>query len=275
MRRPILLLSAFLLAAGCSSGGDEAESAGSAQEIASAAKVTFSANFETKISGTVTAGRPLVIDYALERLTQCRGNVGGGGPGWNIGGFYSENGGEPKAFEVTTVSEDGLDRVAKSAKITPSTGGDLAIWFQNTSRWGCSEYDSQLGQNYHFQVQGAVPESAATITFKQNGDVDRSGDLVAGGKVRVRYEQARLPECRRTERGNPVWTITGFSQIDRETSKSFDTGRPQGSDRVEVDALVDLPHAGQLSLWFQVHSIGGCMEYDSNHGANYTFAIRE
>ena len=64
-----------------------------------------------------------------------------------------------------------------------------------------------------------------------------------------------------------MWTITGFAQTDREGAHTFDTARPEGSDRQEIEALVDLPHAGKLSLWFQVTSLGGCMQYDSKSGA--------
>lgn len=122
---------------------------------------------------------------------------------------------------MTALSSDGKDRVAKAAILTPSQGGDLAIWFQVTSRWGCTEFDSQFGQNYHLTVRGAAPAADATITFGKDGNVKQDGAPKAGSKVRIRYEQARLPACRRTERGNPVWTITGFAQVDRESPRTF------------------------------------------------------
>ena len=37
-----------------------------------------------------------------------------------------------------------------------SGAGDLEIWFQNTSRWGCSAYDSAFGKNYHFAVAASA-----------------------------------------------------------------------------------------------------------------------
>lgn len=262
-----------VLAMGCSAEPAPDAAAGDEADVTAAATLTLGADFQSKTEGTPTAGKGLRIEYALERLPQCRGNVGGGGPGWNITGYYSENGSAPKTFEVSALSSDGKDRVAKPATITPSQGGDLAVWFQVSSRWGCSEFDSQFGQNYHLTVRGAEPEAGATISFGKDGDAKVDGVLKAGTKVRVRYEQDRLPACRRTERGNPVWTITGFAQLDREASRTFDTARPEGSDRTEVDALIDLPHAGELSLWFQVTSLGGCMQYDSKNGANYKFRV--
>ncbi len=226
-----------------------------------------------RIVGTATATKPISIEYALERLPQCRGNVGGCGPAWNITGFYSENGAPAKTFEVTKLADDGKDRVASPGRIVPSAGGDLAIWFQVTSSFGCSEYDSAFGQNYHLSVGGISPRADATIAFGKDGNPVVTGAIRAGAKVKVHYEQDRLPDCRRTQAGNPVWAISGFSQIDNEDKHSFDTAIAQSGDRKEVDAYVDLPHSGKLSLWFQVVDIGGCNKYDSNEGANYVFTI--
>lgn len=278
MRRALVLVALLVggLVAGCSApsgASDDQAAQGDDQNETSAATIAFSAQFDTKVTGTLTAGKPVRVTYALERLPQCRGNVGGGGPGWNVSGFYSENGSPAKSFEVTELSSDGKDRVAKAATIVPSEGGDLALWFQVTSAFGCQQFDSQYGQNFHFDVKGAPPEAGATITFGTSGDPRLDGKLEAGGKVRVHYEQDRLPACRRSQGGYPQWTITGFSQIDRDATHAFDTGRPNGSDRETVDALVDLPHAGQLALWFQVNDVGGCMQYDSKQGQNYTFRV--
>lgn len=282
-----LLRSTFVLAAaacltafasGCTAETSTPDGATSGEEqdvTSDAATLKLTSDFKSSVTGEATEGKGIRIEYALERLPQCRGNVGGGGPGWNIGGFYSENGGPAKSFEVTALSADGKDRVAKSARIVPSQGGDIAIWFQVSSRFGCSEFDSQFGQNYHLPVKGAVPETRASIVFGKDGKPTVSGELKAGTKVKVSYEQDRLPECRRVERGNPVWTITGFAQVDKEQARTFDTARPEGSERKEIDALVELPHAGELSLWFQVSGLGGCMQYDSNSGANYKFPIAE
>lgn len=281
LRSSLVLAVASLLtaaAAGCSaeSSAPGTAMAGAEQDVTSdAVTIKLTADFKTTVTGEAVEGKGVRIEYALERLPKCRGNVGGGGPGWNITGFYSENGSAAKTFEVSALTPDGKDRVAKAARIVPSQGGDLAIWFQVSSAFGCSEFDSQFGQNFHLPVKGAPPEARATIAFGKDGSPTQTGELKAGSKVKITYQQDRLPDCRRTERGNPVWTITGFAQIDREPTRMFDTARPEGADRKEIDALVELPHAGELSLWFQVSSLGGCMKYDSKSGANYKFRITE
>ena len=273
----LLALSASSLL-GCSADTSSPGTAtpGEEQDVtADAATLKLTKDFQTNVVGEPVAGKGLRVEYALERLPSCRGNVGGGGPAWTVTGFYSENGGEAMMFEVSTLSADGKDRVAKAGRIVPAAGGDLAIWFQVSSGFGCSAYDSSSGQNYHLGVKGAVPVAGASIAFDKTGDPTVDGELKAGGKVRVTYTQDRLLDCRRTERGNPVWNITGFAQVDGEKVRTFDTAQSMNGDRQEVEALVELPHGGDLSLWFQVVSLGGCMKYDSKSGANYHFKISE
>ena len=269
----LVVLLGLLGTAACAADAAPDAAAFAEPEANEGATVRFTADHAMKLSGTPKVGKPVRVEYALERLPQCRGNVGGGGPGWNITGFFSENGGPAKTFEVSALSEDGRDRVAKPAVLTPTQGGDLAFWFQVSSRWGCMEYDSAFGQNYHLEVLGAPPDASARIVFAADGGVSQTGALRAGGKVEIRYEQARLPECRRTERGNPVWAITGVASIDGGEARTFQTGRPEGSDRVELDAVLDLPRAGELALWFQVTSLGGCSAFDSKGGDNYRFRV--
>jgi hypothetical protein len=276
MAIPMRIASAFLAIVlgtlGC--GAETAPDTGDfVADATSAATVRFTADFETELVGRPKAGKPLRVDYALERLPQCRGNLGGGGPGWNVTGYFSENGGPAKTFEVSEVTSDGSDRVAKAASIVPSQGGTMAFWFQVSSRWGCSEFDSAFGQNFHVDVEGPPPDASASLVFGEDGRVDSSGVLEAGGKVRITYAQDRLPQCRRTQAGNPLWTITGFASIDGGEPRTFQTGRPEGADRQAIDAVLDLPRSGELALWFQVTSIGGCSEFDSNGGENYRFSI--
>lgn len=273
MMKRTMMLGLTMLAAACSAEtsngttGDEAN-------VTGGARLALTGDFKTSFTGTAKAGAPIRVDYALERLPKCRGNSSGA-PGWNIYGYYSENGGAAKSFEVTALTADGKDRVAKTATFTPSQGGDVAVWFQSTSVFGCTEYDSQYGQNFHLDVAGAPPDANASITFKADGSVDQEGTLHAGAKVKVRYEQDRLPQCRQTQGGSPVWNISGYASIDGAQALAFSTGKPVGGDREAIDVLVDLPKAGTLALWFDVTSISGCHEVDAKGGANYSFPIAQ
>lgn len=274
MLKKILLLSLAAFATACASqtSGDEAVE-GDEAEVSGAASYALTADGEEKLSGSAKAGSPITIQYSLDRLTSCRGNVGGGGPGWNIYGFYSENGGPAKSFEVTKITSTGKDRESKAATIVPSQGGDLALWFQVTSVFGCTDYDSDFGQNFHIQVQGDAPAAIPTITFEKSGAPTVKGELVAGGKVKIHYAQERLDKCESYQGGNPVYGIGGTALLNGQ-KQTFDTGRAEAGQRVAVDAVLDLPAPGQLELWFETTSIHGCHEYDSNLSANYKFDVR-
>lgn len=271
----LLVISTAAALAACSGGSDAPGGASSVDDVVESASITFGSGFTTQQSGTARAGTNVRVTYALDRLPTCRGDVGGGGPGWNITGYVSENGGPARMFEVTALSPDGKTRVTKPAVVPITQGGDAAFWFQATSRWGCSAYDSAFGQNYHLAVQGPAPDVKGTITFAADGRVEQTGDLLAGAKVRVRYEQDRLPQCRRQELGHPAWTITGYASHAGDPPVTFQTGREDDQQqRITADAVLDLPREGDLALWFQVTSLGGCNAYDSKSGANYHFAVR-
>src|SRR4051812_25817096 len=86
--------------AGCSAEAPAAT--GDEQDLTTdSATLKLTADFQTRLEGEAVAGKGIRVEYALERLPQCRGNVGGGGPAWNITGFFSENGGAAKMFEVS------------------------------------------------------------------------------------------------------------------------------------------------------------------------------
>lgn len=267
-------LAAVSFALGCSV--EPSDPSASEDDIVSEATLKLTSDHRMSVVGKPKAGGGIVIEYALDRLPQCRGNIGGGGPAWNISGFYSEGGGEAKAFEVSVLSEDGKDRVAKAARIPLTKGGDLAVWFQVWSRWGCSAYDSDFGRNFHVDVDG--PSSgggghAASIVFKADGSIDQQGVLRAGGKVSVRYEQERLPQCRRVQNGAPLWVISGTSSINGAPPKPFEASKVEGADRVPVEASIDLTASGEIAFSFEVTGAGGCHEVDSKGGVNYRFPV--
>ncbi|NTX05860.1 DUF6209 family protein [Myxococcus sp. CA040A] len=90
------------------------------------------------------------IIYDASRLTQCRGNINANTPGWTITGHYQFNNGPVQSFWVAGFSSTPNP---PAPSIPLNTRGDLAIWFENTSRWGCQAWDSNFGNNYHFNVQ--------------------------------------------------------------------------------------------------------------------------
>lgn len=116
--------------------------------------------------------------------------------------------------------------------------------------------------------------SAPMIRFDDDFTQSISGDLVAGGAVRIDYDLDRLTECRGSTGGSEVWGVTGYAQFDDGDPVTFGLSRLDGGRVVPVIASVDVPDgATTLATWFSVSNRWGCIAYDSNYGANYDFAI--
>ena len=111
------------------------------------ASITFDDQWNETVSGKLVAGAKVEIHYDADRLTECRGDQGGN-PAWTIYGSYSLNGAE-KSFWVAGHSPDGQ---TKTPSIVLPEAGELRMWFENTSIWGCIGYDSNLGADYRFDV---------------------------------------------------------------------------------------------------------------------------
>lgn len=116
--------------------------------------------------------------------------------------------------------------------------------------------------------------SAPTIRFADDFTQTVSGDLVAGGSVRIDYDLDRLTECRGSTGGSEVWGVTGYAQFDGDEPVTFGLSHLSGGRVVPDVASVAIPDgATQLTTWFSVSNRWGCIAYDSNFGANYGFDV--
>ncbi len=112
--------------------------------------LSFNANWDEVVSGTLRAGQELILNYDLSRLPHCRQGYNGA-PTWGIGAHYRFGGG---AWQVVGVTTNDYAHVSTPVSITvPSTGGTFEVYFKNTDRASCVAYDSNQGTNYHFGVQ--------------------------------------------------------------------------------------------------------------------------
>ena len=146
------------LLAGCATPadgpGDDAEVGTSEAALGEAGTLTFGADFQVKVAGTLEKGKKIRVAYDANRLTACRGDFNGK-PGWSITGYWKIGSGDVHSFEA-----GGFSPSSGTAEpvLALDQSGDLQIWFQNNSRWGCSAYDSDFGKNYHFAVKPAASE---------------------------------------------------------------------------------------------------------------------
>ncbi len=141
--------------AGCASPADlggDLETSETA--LGEGATLTFGPDFRVNVTGHLERGKSVRVVYDERRLTACRGDFGGQ-PGWAITGYWRIAGGDIHSFEAGGFS---ASRGTAPPIFVPNQAGDLQVWFQNTSRWGCSAYDSDFGNNYRFNVLPAATD---------------------------------------------------------------------------------------------------------------------
>jgi len=280
MRIHTLFLVASLSVFGCAVDEDVADVGltDDSDALTQVPTLTFNTDGSVTQSAPLVAGGNVRIKYSQSRIRQCTGNVNGQ-PGWAITGYASLAGAAATSWDTGRVS--GSTRVSVNQVIALPRSGELALWFQQTNRWGCQAWDSRNGQNYRFAVAlpagGVTPPVSAegpTLTFRPDGTVTQTGTLAVGQRLRVRYAQERIASCGGTTMGNAAWAITGYASLNGAAARSFETGvAAAGGTRTSVDASVELTAAGDLALWFQKTSRWGCQAWDSRHGQNYHFSV--
>ena len=120
-------------------------------QVEKPARLSFNADYNVTAEGTLRAGAPITIEYALSRLPHCRQTYNGLGT-WEIQMGYRFDGGAVAFAPMTAPSANA--RVAAPAVLQAPPGArDLEVWFHNTDRAGCSEWDSRYGANHHFAVR--------------------------------------------------------------------------------------------------------------------------
>jgi hypothetical protein len=237
------------------------------------ATIAFRSDWSIEVSGTLVEGARVEVDYDSSRLSDCRGDQNGH-PAWTITGYYALNGSEAQSFFV-----DGFSATSAPADpaFTLTEPGELELWFHNTSRWGCSAYDSNFGDNFAFEVGTVESEPPAgpqaVLTFGPSGEAELSGELQRGGELRIDYDPERLTDCRGDQNGGPAWTITGYYSLDGAEPESFHVAGLSATSTV-TSPVVPLGRSGELELWFHNTSRWGCSAYDADDGGNYRYTVR-
>ncbi|MBX3191595.1 MAG: hypothetical protein KF819_31675 [Labilithrix sp.] len=138
---------------GCAAPADAEDVESTESALDEAATITFDAAWNERVRGELRKGKKVRVVYDAGRLTTCRGDLNGG-PGWTITGFWRIGGGPIRTFEAGGRSSTG----GADQAFVLDAKGDLEMWFQNTNRWGCSAYDSNLSANYRFAVGASASD---------------------------------------------------------------------------------------------------------------------
>ncbi len=228
-------------------------------------------------SGRLFQGAPIELISAPTRFPRC-GNE-------RVTAYVRTDDGVVHALPM-----GGYDAASNrySAWFLPPTGArSIDVWFKSektrSNRWGsaletCTEWDSDFGGNYHFDLTPYEPSVAIFPADAAAGPV-LDKPLAAGGALALDYDPARLTGCRSSHRGYPTWQITAHARFDDGTEKRavvVENGRP--STRFPVIAIPE--GATSAEVWFE--NLGlypgdrpvSCRAFDSKYGANYRFEIR-
>lgn len=133
--------------------------------------LTFDATWTTRQRGPLVAGRDVVVNYAFERLPQCR-STHNGFPAWGTKAFvrFAPSGttveGPVVGFTTVNGSPAGSTGTAIPFTVTiPAGTTGVDLWFLNSSGAGsfCEAWDSNFGHNYHFNVDARLPAAAQWV----------------------------------------------------------------------------------------------------------------
>ena len=267
MKRVAFIL---LVLSGCSGppdhGGAEIASADTASPPPT---LSFAADWSVTQSAPVIAGGKATIHYDVSRLPDCRATYHGF-PAWGIVAYWAVDGGQAFSAPVTQFQNGQVVAVDATFDVPP--GSDLAVWFFASDEYGCTQWDSNYGRNFHF----ALVADAPALHFRWPGwSQDQSAPLVPGHDFLVDYDIRRLPDCRQDYNGLQTWDVTVGYRFDGGAAASASlTTTPNDYQRVQAPARISAPEGAHVvDLWFENHDRTGCQMWDSAYGANYRFDL--
>ncbi len=114
-------------------------------------------------SEPLAAGDLVQVSYDAARSPTCQVSSDGE-EAWSTSAYYQYNGG-PVSSIVVAGSVDA--EAGQTFSIPTGAGGDLAVWFETQNDFGCTQWDSNYGQNFHFLVAANGPAAPSWV-----GDAD-------------------------------------------------------------------------------------------------------
>ena len=130
--------------------------------VTSRATVRFHAGWAEEQRGAIVRGGQLVVEYDINRMTQCQGATAYGQPAWNTqASVLFQPGGQ--LFTGPMVAHDywqtGTSQAIPFEVTVPSDATSVEIWFYHSGNGCAGVYDSDYGANYPFAVEAQAPAS--------------------------------------------------------------------------------------------------------------------
>jgi hypothetical protein len=179
----------------------------SIEDQVTGAVLRFQPGWNQYREGVILRGGRLTIDYAADRLTDCR-RQSREAEDWNIEGFvrFHPGGGIVRGNLLKEIRA-GNGPVTSHAPVPFDTGVPkdtlrAEVWFHSFSfiRGSCHAWDSRFGQNYWFDVTGPDPLRPKEPVRYRDGAVPGSPEVVstlhlAGTKENVFPKPATGPRA--------------------------------------------------------------------------------
>jgi len=226
------------------------------------ASLYFGPEWRESASGPLYHGARIAITADASRFPSC-------GTAGRVTASVRVEGGEILAVQL---DEGTAGQERRGSFVLPSSGDQLEIWL-SAEAGTCTEWDSQFGSNYRFELRPWLP---ARVRFSDDWSETVEGSLVQGGELVLDYDWDRLPWCRIIYRGFPCWDIIAHVRFDGREVPGQSVVRPNGpSVRERVLAVFPVPEdASQAEVWFENDQYPPtCQAWDSDFGRNYWFDI--
>jgi hypothetical protein len=265
MRKPFFLF--FVIVTACGSAGETTLDQTSSEIVLST--ITFAQDWSVTKSNDVQPAKAVALRYDLARLPNCRATKYGL-QAWSVVAYVSFDGRAPQSIVLAPTSPYVAQTGIVETQIPVPIASDMAVWFHASDAFGCSEWDSKYGQNFHFAI--AKP-NAPVIHFDAGYNEWTDGIVHAGEDILVDYDWSRVP-CRSTYNGYDAFSITMHYSIDNGAARSSDLFSVVGMKRMPAAARITIPHgAHHLAIWFENNDRSGCHAWDSDYGNNYNYSF--
>jgi hypothetical protein len=234
-------------------------------------RVRFGAGGDPVADGPLVRGGVVALEYAHERLPNCR-IIYRGFPGWDIIAHAVFDGVAVPGASVVLRGNgggNGTFPVALAYFPIPWEASELQLWFENNEYPPlCTEWDSKGGANYRFPLSpmNGTPPSARLV-FGPGWVEHATGPLFGGASLTVEASPDRFPTC-----GTSGEVMVNLRTVSGEVV-TLGLGGWTASGARQGSILLP-PDAGHVEMWLYTTRADGCREYDSDYGANYGFDVR-